>query len=214
MSRAGISVTLKVDAVAERATLEALRSLQPRYLRAAVRNAVRKGSRPMLRAVKARVRVEHGFTKKALGVKVRTFKDNNIIAVIGPRRGPKFVYSAPGPVITLSDRSVVALRRYNRKRVPANTMHLQELGVRPHRLGRGVQLGRGAARRGATRDQRGAMHPGVKADHALRDGFAAGRAEAQAIVRRELAAEVEKQARKQAARQAARAAAGAAAGGG
>lgn len=200
MSRALNTVRLEWDAVAERDTLRALRGLSDRFRKAAVRNAVRKGARPMLRAAKRRAPVEYGFTKKSLGTRVKTFRDGNVVAVTGPRRGPKFVYSAQRRPIRLKDKSVVSITRYQVKRVPANTAHLVEFGVAPHRLGEGVRRGRGAALRGRTNEQAGAEHPGMPARPFLRPAFAESRREAQAIVARELAREAVVQAQKEAAR--------------
>lgn len=209
----GSPIQLRWDVRAERETLAGLRTLRGRFLTAAVRNAVRKGARPMAKRAKANVPVEFGFTRKSIGTKVKSFRDGNVVAVTGPRRGPKFVYQAAAKPFVARDadgqanRTVIAFAGRPVKRVPANTAHLLELGVKPHRLGSGVQAGR-AGGRGRTTDQRGAEHPGFPAKPFLRPAYAQSVGQSKAITAAELKRQIQIQASKMAARDAARAAAG------
>lgn len=71
-----------------------LQAFQEKIDRSSKRTALQKAARPMLRGAKANVAKRYGHLKKALIVKLRTYKRRReVIAYVGPKRG----YKAEGP---------------------------------------------------------------------------------------------------------------------
>lgn len=69
------------------------------------RKAAAAGSKVVLRAMKGVVRVKTGLLKKALGSKVKAFRDSGVaVGIVGPRTGFKVVLQKDGSKIKVQTR--------------------------------------------------------------------------------------------------------------
>jgi HK97 gp10 family phage protein len=98
--------------------LQALLAALPRGVaKRGLRAAVTAGATPITRAAKARAPRKSGLLKKAIGRKVKTYKEAGVgataVAIVGARRDVRGEYRG-------------------RPRVPARYIHLVEKGTRPH----------------------------------------------------------------------------------
>lgn len=119
--------------------------LPKRVLRKGLRQAISAAASPIVKDAKRNARRVSGLLKKAINKKIKTFKNGNVIAIIGASRS-------------------VAGSYLGRKRVPAHYIHLVEKGTRPHALGKGSQLARVGKRASREVGQHvGRKHPGAKA---------------------------------------------------
>lgn len=90
--------------------------LPKRIKRKALRKAVDAAAAPIQKQAKKRVRKRHGFLKKGIKRKLKTYKNTgNVVAIIGV------------------DRNATGTNPQGRREVPANYMHLIESGHKgPH----------------------------------------------------------------------------------
>ena len=109
---------IKIDGLKELARF--IDQLPKKSLKKALKSAVSAGSTPIKRTAKTLVPKLTGTLKKAIARKVKTYPNGNAIAIIGADRG------VTGMAHGASRARSTGLH------IPANYVHLVELGVAPH----------------------------------------------------------------------------------
>ena len=157
-------VSTKIDAGEVAAIYKTLMELDKKVARKAMRKAIQEGSRQIIKDARALVPVETKTLKKAIGVKVRSYKSGAVIvALVGPRKDAK------GKPAKYRRRVMVKTKGGGQRemwRNPVKYAHLVEFGTRPHALGSGAKLARKNGKPGT--HQRGVMHPGSRPSPFLR----------------------------------------------
>lgn len=139
-------------------------ALQRRITRAAMNKSIT----PVLKSIKSLAPRETGQLKHSLARVVRTYpRSGVVIGIVGIRADSKSAANG---------------------RNPAKYLHLIELGVRPHRVGKGSRLRRksGSKRLGRPELQAGGKHPGVAGRHFLKRGFELVEGQASSILTSEI----------------------------
>lgn len=137
----------------DRQLLRALDKLGKNVAKKVLGKAVRAAGKPVLKAAKSKVPRRTGSLSRALMTKVKRYKNGNIVAVIGPRKGQK---------------SYKATKRKEARTEDAFYGHMVEEGVQPHDI--------------FPRSKRGALiidgyiygrvrHPGMRGSHFLERSF-------------------------------------------
>lgn len=189
-------VDIRVDG-AER-LLNNINSIKGSKMRSIARTAITKACRPIVRAAKRNAPRDSGLLRRSIIQVVRTYQDT-VFGVVGPAAGVKetvprtmWAVEGDGPRFSARTGRPLASRLIRKVRmvmaIPALYAHLVEKGTRPHAIGQ-----RSALRQGR---QGGATHPGTKGTFFMKRAWESTRAEAQAIINREVAAGLRKVASK------------------
>lgn len=109
MGKGSSNITLKGDRELRRLFNE----LPKRVVKRGLRQAMNAASTPIAKAARQSAPRESGVLKKAMGKKIKTYTNGNVVAVVGAKRDVSGSYRG-------------------QKRVPANYIHLVEQGVRSH----------------------------------------------------------------------------------
>ena len=125
---------VRVWITGEKELLRALRRLEPKLQRKALRRGMTKCARVLARGVKERIAaidaVETGLLKKSIGHRVYTLRDGQGVgAVVGPRKGFRRAVAVTGK----RKRRLKAMKKGvegQKYRDPAKYIHLIELGTK------------------------------------------------------------------------------------
>lgn len=109
-----LKTDIKIDGIAQLAKF--IDQLPKKALKKALRAAVTAASTPISRDARKMAPKLTGTLKKSIQRKVKTYPNGNAIAVVGANRA----YTSPNP------KTKTGLN------IPANYIHLMELGVKPH----------------------------------------------------------------------------------
>lgn len=112
--------------------LDYLTKLKASVAQSVIRQAVRYGATPILQVARSEARVESGLLRKSLGVKVKSYSNGSVIAVIGPRKGFRQEVGIVGGRAVRGKRAMNKARR-TLVRNPVKYAHLVELGTKRSR---------------------------------------------------------------------------------
>lgn len=147
-------VTLKVD----------VRGLDALYKETAKRGVTLAGAKAAMRKLKTAAKAAAPRRKGKGGGSLR--KAQGVLARKGTKSGSTSSFAVQGAMKKFDREIVVEGRKKARRVVPAFYDHLVQLGVRPHRIGKGESLGRDATSRrkavARTAQATGGKHPGTQ----------------------------------------------------
>jgi HK97 gp10 family phage protein len=176
--------------------LQALADIDKKVARKALKEAVKEAVKPVLKAARAKVPVDTRTLKKALGTKIKPYKNSlTVVGIVGPRKD-KGGKDKSGKARVSKRKKLVRTSASGRQyfRDPVKYAHLLEFGTRPHSLGKGDRLKRkGKKRKGKATQTRGApRHPGTQAQPFMRPALDQNKATCRRIIRSVLVAHLRK----------------------
>lgn len=173
-------------------TLANLAEIDKKAARKALKIAVDEAVKPILKDARANVPTDTKTLKKALGKKVKSYRNSLVVVgVVGPRKDKKGAKATKRKKLVRTTSSGRQIWRD-----PVKYAHLIEFGTRPHSLGKGDKIARKDGRRSKVQQSRGARrHPGTRANPFLRPALDKNRRNSREIMKRVLREHL-KQARK------------------
>lgn len=208
MAASSIKTFLTIDGIPElQAALKAMRGSD---INRAVRYASKKAIAPVVKSMKTNAPRETGLLRRYISWKQKTYKNGTTVTLAGPRK-------RHGLKQRVSVKKNINGKRFtvSQARNPEMYAHLVEGGTRPHSLGSGTSLGKASREFKALTDrgrswkktrwtkaiakhQRGAMHPGTKAQPFVLPAYQKNKVQMLRIYRNELWVGIEKAATRRA----------------